>query len=47
MNIFGISAFCRNAAACLARDAKIVAAAQEVRFTNRDQDPSHPVKAAA
>lgn len=46
MNILGISAFYHDSAACLVRDGKIIAAAQEERFTRKKHDsrfPSHAV----
>ena len=45
MNILGISAFYHDSAAALVRDGKIVAAAQEERFTRRKHDPGFPEKA--
>ncbi|MFH1245971.1 MAG: carbamoyltransferase [Candidatus Omnitrophota bacterium] len=42
MNILGISAFYHDSAACLVRDGKIVAAAQEERFTRKKHDASFP-----
>ena len=39
MNILGISAFYHDSAACLVKDGKIVAAAQEERFTRKKHDP--------
>src|SRR5918996_788906 len=47
MDILGISAFYHDSAACLIRDGKIVAAAQEERFTRKKQDagfPSHAIR---
>lgn len=47
MNILGISAFYHDSAAALVRDGKIVAAAQEERFTRKKHDagfPYHAVK---
>jgi len=38
MNILGISAFYHDSAACLIRDGKIFAAAQEERFTRKKHD---------
>ena len=46
MNVLGISAYYHDAAACLLRDGRIVAAAQEERFTRRKHDPSFPRQAA-
>jgi len=45
MNILGISAFYHDSAACLVRDGKIIAAAQEERFTRKKHDPGFPVRA--
>jgi len=45
MNILGISAFYHDSAACLVQDGKIVAAAQEERFTRKKHDYSFPTKA--
>jgi carbamoyltransferase len=42
MNILGISAFYHDSAACLVRDGKIVAAAQEERFSRRKHDAEFP-----
>lgn len=42
MNILGISAFYHDSAACLVQDGKIVAAAQEERFTRKKHDPEFP-----
>ncbi len=42
MNILGISAFYHDSAACFVRDGKIVAAAQEERFTRKKHDFSFP-----
>ena len=41
-NILGISAFFHDSAASLIKDGKIVAAAQEERFTRKKHDPSYP-----
>ena len=46
MNILGISAFYHDSAACLVTDGKIVAAAQEERFTRKKHDPEFPKHAA-
>jgi carbamoyltransferase len=46
MNILGISAYYHDSAACLVTDGRIVAAAQEERFTRRKHDPSFPARAA-
>lgn len=43
--ILGISAFYHDSAACLLVDGKIVAAAQEERFTRKKHDPSYPENA--
>jgi carbamoyltransferase len=45
MNILGISAYFHDSAACLVQEGKIIAAAQEERFTRRKHDPSFPSKA--
>jgi len=42
MNILGISAFYHDSAACLVQDGKLVAAAQEERFTRKKHDHSFP-----
>lgn len=42
MNILGISAFYHDSAAALVQDGRIVAAAQEERFTRRKHDPNFP-----
>ncbi|MBI5630485.1 MAG: carbamoyltransferase [Elusimicrobia bacterium] len=47
MNILGISAFYHDSAAALVRDGKIVAAAQEERFTRKKHDQSFPANAIA
>src|SRR5437899_10320384 len=44
--ILGISAFYHDSAAALLVDGKIVAAAQEERFTRRKHDPNFPASAA-
>ncbi len=41
-SILGISAFYHDSAACILKDGKIVAAAQEERFTRIKHDPSYP-----
>ena len=46
MNILGISAFFHDSAAALVRDGRIVAAAQEERFTRRKHDEAFPTHAA-
>lgn len=45
MNILGISAFYHDSAAALVRDGRIVAAAQEERFTRKKHDAEFPVQA--
>ena len=45
--VLGISAFYHDAAACLLRDGRIVAAAQEERFTRRKHDEGFPSHAVA
>ena len=45
MNILGISAFYHDSAACLVQDGKIVAAAQEERFTRKKHDYEFPQQA--
>ena len=45
MRILGISAFYHDSAAALIDDGKIIAAAQEERFTRKKQDSGFPVKA--
>jgi carbamoyltransferase len=45
MNILGISAFYHDSAACLVQDGRIVAAAQEERFSRRKHDFRFPQKA--
>jgi len=45
MNILGISAFYHDSAAALVRDGKIVAAAQEERFSRRKHDARFPAHA--
>ena len=44
-SILGISAFYHDSAAALIIDGKIVAAAQEERFTRKKHDPSYPFQA--
>ena len=41
-SILGISAFYHDSAACILKNGKIVAAAQEERFTRKKHDPSYP-----
>jgi len=45
MTILGISAFYHDSAACIIRDGKVLAAAQEERFTRKKQDESFPSNA--
>lgn len=45
MNILGISAFYHDSAAALVQDGKIIAAAQEERFTRKKHDESFPKNA--
>jgi carbamoyltransferase len=45
INILGISAFYHDSAACLVSDGKIIAAAQEERFTRKKHDAGFPQKA--
>ncbi len=47
MRILGISAFYHDSAAALVVDGKIIAAAQEERFTRRKHDPDFPSHAIA
>src|SRR6266508_401808 len=42
LRILGISAFYHDSAACLIEDGKIVAAAQEERFTRKKHDSDFP-----
>jgi len=46
MKILGISAFYHDSAAAILHDGKVVAAAQEERFTRKKHDPGFPVNAA-
>ncbi|MHB9154873.1 MAG: carbamoyltransferase family protein [Endomicrobiales bacterium] len=46
MNILGISCFYHDAAACLFRDGRIIAAAQEERFNRKKNYPDFPLQAA-
>tara|TARA_Y100000741_G_scaffold353093_1_gene325864 strand:+ start:555 stop:2390 length:1836 start_codon:yes stop_codon:yes gene_type:complete len=41
-SILGISAFYHDSAACILKNGKIIAAAQEERFTRKKHDPSYP-----
>ncbi len=43
--ILGISAFYHDSAACILKNGKIIAAAQEERFTRKKHDPSYPKNA--
>ncbi|WP_430408608.1 carbamoyltransferase family protein [Kordia sp.] len=45
MTILGISAFYHDSAAAIVQDGKIVAAAQEERFTRKKHDPAFPTNA--
>jgi len=45
--ILGISAYYHDSAACLVEDGRIVAAAQEERFTRKKHDEGFPAKAVA
>ena len=45
VSILGVSAFYHDSAATLIKDGKIVAAAQEERFTRKKHDPSYPFNA--
>lgn len=45
MNIIGISCFYHDAAACLIKDGRLVAACSEERFTRKKQDPDIPINA--
>jgi len=45
LNIIGISAFYHDSACCLIADGKLVAAAQEERFTRIKHDPGLPINA--
>src|SRR6266508_2889439 len=42
MNILGISCFYHDSAACLMQDGRVVAAAQEERFTRKKHDDDYP-----
>ena len=44
-NILGISCFYHDSAAALVQDGKIIAAAQEERFTRKKHDPGFPARA--
>ena len=45
MYILGISAFYHDSAASILKDGKIIAAAQEERFTRKKHDSSYPFHA--
>jgi carbamoyltransferase len=45
--ILGLSAYYHDSAAALIEDGRIVAAAQEERFTRRKHDPGFPAHAVA
>jgi len=45
VNILGLSAFYHDSAACLVRDGRIIAAAQEERFTRKKHDAGFPKSA--
>ena len=45
MIILGISAYYHDSAACLISEGKIIAAAQEERFTRLKQDTNFPINA--
>jgi carbamoyltransferase len=45
--VLGISAYFHDAAACIVRDGRIAAAAQEERFTRKKHDPRFPSRAIA
>ena len=47
MNILGISAYYHDSAACLVQDGRVVAAAQEERFTRKKHDHRFPEHAIA
>src|SRR5262245_44781566 len=47
MRVLGISAFYHDSAAALVEDGRIVAAAQEERFTRRKNDANFPRRALA
>ena len=44
-SILGISAFYHDSAACILNNGKIIAAAQEERFTRKKHDSSYPKNA--
>ncbi|HZH48778.1 MAG TPA: carbamoyltransferase [Nitrospira sp.] len=45
MDILGLSAYYHDSAACLVRDGRIIAAAQEERFTRKKHDSGFPTQA--
>ncbi len=45
MYILGISCYYHDAAACLIKDGKLIAAAEEERFTRKKHDTSFPINA--
>ena len=45
MNVLGLSAFFHESACCLLRDGRVVAAAEEERFSRVKHDPRLPVSA--
>ena len=47
MHVLGVSAFYHDSAAALVRGGRVVAAAQEERFTRRKHDASYPERAVA
>ncbi|NDC76242.1 hypothetical protein EBZ70_13435, partial [bacterium] len=47
MRILGISAFFHDSAAALVQEGRVVAAAQEERFSRRKHDDRSPVEAVA
>jgi len=47
VRILGISAWYHDSAACLVENGRIVAAAQEERFTRKKHDPGFPTHAVA
>ena len=45
MNVLGISCFYHDAAACLVRAGRVVAASMEERFTRKKHDVEFPINA--
>jgi carbamoyltransferase len=45
VNILGLSCYFHDAAAALVRDGRVVAAAEEERFTRRKHDHEFPARA--